>query len=78
MSYVNKPYLAVQGTKSSKEKFAGAQFTTTVEAFVPTSGRGIQVSGKLTKSPPQKLGKGGAGGGAGRKGQNTTWLIDFC
>lgn len=31
-----------KGTKSSKEKFAGAQFTTTVEAFVPTSGRGIQ------------------------------------
>ncbi|KAL3156197.1 hypothetical protein ABBQ32_012481 [Trebouxia sp. C0010 RCD-2024] len=31
-----------KGTKSSKEKFAGALFTTTVEAFVPTSGRGIQ------------------------------------
>ena len=44
MRRVKKPYLAVQGTKSSKEKFAGALFTTTVEAFVPTSGRGIQVS----------------------------------
>lgn len=31
-----------QGTKSSKEKFAGALYTTTVEAFVPATGRGIQ------------------------------------
>ena len=36
--------VCLQGTKSSKEKFAGALFTTTVEAFVPTNGRGIQVS----------------------------------
>ncbi len=35
--------LASQGRKSSKEKFAGSLFTTTVEAFVPTNGRGIQV-----------------------------------
>lgn len=34
----------VQGIKSSKEKFAGALFTTTVEAFVPMTGKGIQVS----------------------------------
>jgi hypothetical protein len=31
-----------QGTKSENEKFAGALYTTTVEAFVPSSGRGIQ------------------------------------
>ncbi|DBA82977.1 TPA: hypothetical protein ACH3X1_006755 [Trebouxia sp. C0004] len=31
-----------KGKKSSKEKFAGSLFTTTVEAFVPTNGRGIQ------------------------------------
>ena len=28
--------------KSSKEKFAGALYTTSVEAFIPTSGRGVQ------------------------------------
>lgn len=30
------------GMKSSKEKFAGALYTTSVEAFIPTSGRGVQ------------------------------------
>lgn len=30
------------GIKSEKEKFAGGLYTTTVEGFVPTSGRGIQ------------------------------------
>lgn len=34
----------LQGIKSSKEKFAGALFTTTVEAFVPANGKAIQVS----------------------------------
>lgn len=32
----------IPGTKSEKEKFAGALYTTTVEGFVPTTGRGIQ------------------------------------
>ena len=32
----------LQGIKSSKEKFAGALYTTTVEAFVPQNGKGIQ------------------------------------
>lgn len=31
-----------KGVKSAKEKFAGADFTTTVEAFIPGTGRGIQ------------------------------------
>ena len=31
-----------QGHKSEAEKFAGALFTTTVEGFVPSTGRGIQ------------------------------------
>ena len=35
--------VSVQGIKSSKEKFAGSLFTTTVEAFVPATGKGIQV-----------------------------------
>lgn len=34
--------LGVQGVKSSKEKFAGALYTTSVEAFIPASGRGVQ------------------------------------
>ncbi|CAJ0566051.1 unnamed protein product, partial [Mesorhabditis spiculigera] len=33
---------AVKGRKSEKEKFAGGDFTTTVEAYVPVNGRGIQ------------------------------------
>ncbi|KAI8100900.1 hypothetical protein M9434_005284 [Picochlorum sp. BPE23] len=31
-----------KGRKSSKEKFAGADYTTSVEAFVPATGRGVQ------------------------------------
>lgn len=32
----------IKGKKSEKEKFAGALFTTTVEGFIPSTGRGIQ------------------------------------
>ncbi|KAJ1928736.1 hypothetical protein IWQ60_001785 [Tieghemiomyces parasiticus] len=32
----------VPGMKSEKEKFAGGQYTTTVEGFIPATGRGIQ------------------------------------
>jgi len=32
----------IKGRKSDKEKFAGADYTTTVEAFVPINGRGVQ------------------------------------
>jgi len=32
----------IPGTKSEKEKFAGGDYTTTVEGFIPTTGRGIQ------------------------------------
>ena len=32
----------IRGLKSEIEKFAGAKFTTSVEAFIPSSGRGIQ------------------------------------
>lgn len=34
----------VKGRKTEKEKFAGGDFTTTVEAFIAASGRGIQVT----------------------------------
>jgi len=34
----------VKGKKTEKEKFPGGYYTTTVEAFVPTSGRGIQAA----------------------------------
>ena len=34
----------VKGKKTVKEKFAGGDYTTTVEAYIATSGRGIQVS----------------------------------
>ncbi|KAK3278311.1 hypothetical protein CYMTET_13745 [Cymbomonas tetramitiformis] len=32
----------IQGVKSEKEKFAGGLYTTTVEAFIPMTGRGVQ------------------------------------
>ncbi|KAF9452808.1 prolyl-tRNA synthetase [Macrolepiota fuliginosa MF-IS2] len=32
----------IEGVKSEKEKFAGGLYTTTIEGFIPTSGRGIQ------------------------------------
>lgn len=32
----------IKGRKSEKEKFAGADYTTTVEGFIPNVGRGIQ------------------------------------
>eukprot|EP00850_Spirogloea_muscicola_P017723 SM000155S01652 [mRNA] locus=s155:145242:148032:- [translate_table: standard] len=32
----------IKGIKSEKEKFAGGLYTTTVEAFIPATGRGIQ------------------------------------
>ena len=32
---------SVKGRKSEEEKFAGANYTTTVELYVPVSGRGI-------------------------------------
>lgn len=33
----------IKGRKSKKEQFAGAHYTTTVEAFIPDTGKGIQV-----------------------------------
>ena len=33
----------IPGRKTEKEKFAGGEYTTTIEAFVSMSGRGIQV-----------------------------------
>lgn len=32
----------LKGRKSEEEKFAGANYTTTVEIYVPANGRGIQ------------------------------------
>ncbi|KAH9385458.1 bifunctional glutamyl/prolyl-tRNA synthetase [Nematocida major] len=34
----------IKGTKSKKETFAGADYTTTVEVFVPSTGKGIQAA----------------------------------
>jgi len=34
----------VKGTKSEGEKFAGGLYTTTVEGYIPTTGRGIQAA----------------------------------
>ncbi len=33
----------IKGRKTQKEKFAGGDFTTTVEAYISATGRGIQV-----------------------------------
>ena len=37
----------VRGRKTEKEKFAGGDFTTTVEAYISASGRAIQVLVKI-------------------------------
>jgi prolyl-tRNA synthetase len=34
----------IQGKKSKKEQFAGADYTTTIEGFIPSTGRGIQAA----------------------------------
>lgn len=34
----------IKGHKSAKEKFAGALYTTTIEGFIPATGRGIQAA----------------------------------
>lgn len=34
----------IKGIKTKKEQFAGADYTTTIEAFIPTNGRGIQAA----------------------------------
>nr|CAG8455614.1 14856_t:CDS:2 [Entrophospora candida] len=34
----------IRGVKSEKEKFAGGLYTTTLEGFIPTTGRGIQAA----------------------------------
>ncbi|XP_075982844.1 glutamyl-prolyl-tRNA synthetase isoform X3 [Anticarsia gemmatalis] len=34
----------VKGRKTEKEKFAGSEYTTTVEGYIPASGRGIQAA----------------------------------
>lgn len=33
----------IKGRKTEKEKFAGGDYTTTIEAYIPVNGRGIQV-----------------------------------
>lgn len=37
----------VRGRKTEREKFAGGDFTTTVEAYISASGRAIQVGTKV-------------------------------
>jgi len=52
-AYIYEHLLAVpviKGRKTQKEKFAGADFTTTVEAYISASGRGIQVDSSLVTS----------------------------
>ncbi|KFD45817.1 hypothetical protein M513_13298 [Trichuris suis] len=34
----------IKGRKTEKEKFAGADFTTTIESYIPSTGRGIQAA----------------------------------
>jgi len=44
--YIYENLLAIpviKGRKTQKEKFAGGDYTTTVEAYISASGRGIQV-----------------------------------
>jgi len=45
----------IKGKKTEKEKFAGGYYTTTVEAFIPTTGRAIQ--GATSHNLGQNFGK---------------------
>ncbi|GAB9468704.1 Proline-trna ligase [Globisporangium polare] len=45
----------IKGVKSEKEKFAGADYTTTIEGFIPATGRGIQAA--TSHHLGQKFGK---------------------
>lgn len=45
----------MQGRKSELEKFAGALFTTSVEGFVPATGKGVQVRNSHTPHGPMQL-----------------------
>lgn len=48
----------IPGKKTEKEKFPGGDYTTTVEAFIAASGRGLQVSHVL-RLPKWKVVWGG-------------------
>jgi len=72
------------GIKSTKEKFAGADYTTTVEAFVPTTGRGVQgaTSHHLGQNfskmfgieyESEEKGEGGAGAGGRKHPYQNSW-----
>ena len=43
----------IKGRKTEKEKFAGGDFTTTVEIYISASGRGIQVCFKVNGLNPE-------------------------
>jgi len=45
----------IKGKKTLKEKFAGGDYTTTVEAYISTSGRGIQVCYYVRNSLPRPV-----------------------
>jgi len=56
--YIYEKLLAipvVKGKKTLKEKFAGGDYTTTVEAYIATSGRGIQVHYYVCYSLPRGI-----------------------
>lgn len=54
----------VKGRKTEKEKFAGGDYTTTVEAFISASGRAIQVPAAALvrggRESAQPVGRAGA------------------
>ncbi len=68
----------VKGRKSEKEKFAGAAFTTTVEAYVPVNGRGIQVGVGCFVAVGQRTPCAGLfqGGTSHHLGQNFSKIFD--
>ena len=51
----------IKGRKTEKEKFAGGDYTTTVEAFIPAAGRAIQ--GATSHGLGQNFGKMLSGSG---------------
>jgi bifunctional glutamyl/prolyl-tRNA synthetase len=66
--------LRLIGCQTEKEKFAGGNYTTTVEAFVPASGRGIQVSYKASDQALLIIEKGAT---SHSLGQNFSKMFDI-
>lgn len=64
----------IRGRKTDKEKFAGGDFTTTVEAYIPQTGRGVQVRRCITEYRKVEIMQGAT---SHHLGQNFSRMFDI-